>query len=934
VRAARASRFWRSPSPGRTFHGLRQRPLIASSPQAPARLAAALADRYRIERELGAGGMATVYLAQDLRHNRRVAVKVLRPELAAVIGAERFLTEITTTANLQHPHILPLFDSGEADGFLFYVMPLIEGETVRNRLDREKQLPIGDAVRIATEVAAALDYAHRRNVIHRDIKPENILLHDGSALVADFGIALAASKAGGSRMTETGMSLGTPHYMSPEQAMGEREITARSDVYALGCVTYEMLTGDPPFTGSTAQAIVARVVTESPRAMAPQRHTIPPHVEAAVLTALEKLPADRFATAAEFAAALADRDYAPRTTGVAAIPAAAAASSARGRMLVGVLAGSTALLAGLAAWGWLRPAPPQPVRRYSMGLPSEQAMRQGVVGVNFDISPDGNRIVYVGPGDGGDQLWIRERDRLDATPLPGTTGAVNPFFSPGGDRIGFSSGTNFDLKVVQAAGGPPITLTSAGAASGGGGTWSADGWIYLDSPNGLQRIRADGGSPEPVAVLDSAANELGHAWPTALPNGKGIIYRSRRNLDPASFEIVALDLETRERHVLTKGLMARYVAPGYLVFLRSDGAVLAAPFDQERLALTGPAVSLFEGVMTKPLGSADFAISPSGTLAYVTGSARSQAGIAELVYVDRGGTVTPLDPPVVYNPTSNRGLSLSPDGTRAAVDVLGPGGADIWVKHLPAGPFSRLSFDASTASRPKWTPDGNSVIYLSTMDSGQQKVVKQRADGSAAAEVIWQIPGVPIFEAVLSRDGEWLVYRIIEDGGNSNIYGVRPGRDTVPTPLLTSRHVEQGAALSPDGRWIAYASNESGRFEVYVRPFPNTGAGRWQVSSDGGTTPHWSRNGRELFFVTVAGDLMTTPIALGQIFSPGEPRPLFPRSTSIFVSTVVPYYDLTPDGRRFISARLAAVDQAPGAGQIVVVDNWFEELRRKMRPAE
>ena len=289
-------------------------------PELLSRLQLALADRYRIEREVGAGGMATVYLAQDLRHDRKVALKVLRPELSAVIGAERFLAEIKLTANLQHPHILPLFDSGEADGCLFYVMPFVEGESLRDRLNREKQLPVADAVRIATEVASALDYAHRHRVVHRDIKPENILLHDGQALVADFGIALAASKASGSRMTETGMSLGTPHYMRPEQAMGEREITARSDVYALGAVLYEMLTGEPPFTGSTAQAIVARVLTESPRPILPQRHTIPPHVEAAVLTALEKLPADRFGTAAEFAEALADRNYAPTVP----TPAAAA----------------------------------------------------------------------------------------------------------------------------------------------------------------------------------------------------------------------------------------------------------------------------------------------------------------------------------------------------------------------------------------------------------------------------------------------------------------------------------------------------------------------------------------------------------------------------------------------------------------------------------
>jgi eukaryotic-like serine/threonine-protein kinase len=284
------------------------------------RLQGALEDRYRIEREIGAGGMATVYLAHDLRHDRRVALKLMRPELSAVIGAERFLAEIKLTANLQHPHILPLFDSGEADGCLFYVMPFVEGESLRERLTREKQLPVPEAVRIAAEVASALDYAHRHGVVHRDIKPENILLHDGRALVADFGIALAASKASGNRMTETGMSLGTPHYMSPEQAMGEREITARSDVYALGAMLYEMLTGDPPFTGSTAQAVVARVLTEAPRPILPQRHTIPPHVEAAVLTALEKLPADRFATAAEFGEALSGRGYVPTVPSPAATP--------------------------------------------------------------------------------------------------------------------------------------------------------------------------------------------------------------------------------------------------------------------------------------------------------------------------------------------------------------------------------------------------------------------------------------------------------------------------------------------------------------------------------------------------------------------------------------------------------------------------------------
>jgi Tol biopolymer transport system component len=878
--------------------------------------------------------MATVYLAYDLRHDRKVAIKVLRPELAAVIGAERFLSEIKTTANLQHPHILPLYDSGAADSFLFYVMPFIEGESLRDRLHREKQLAIGDAVRITSEVAGALDYAHRHDVIHRDIKPENILLHDGRALVADFGIALAASRAGsGSRMTETGMSLGTPHYMSPEQAMGEREITGRSDVYALGAIAYEMLTGDPPFTGSTAQAIVARVVTESPRAMRAQRHTIPPHVEAAVLTALEKLPADRFDTPAAFAAALSDQGYATRATGAAAVAGEPIAARPRSRRLVGAVSVGAVVLAAIAAWGWLRPPPPRPILRFSMGLPPEQSMRQGVLGVNIDISPDGRRIVYIGPGDGGDQLWLRDRDRLDATPLPGTSNPFNPHFSPDGSRIVFSSGLNFDLKVVSASGGPPITLARAGAGSGGGAAWAPDGWIYFDTPRGLSRIRADGGTPEHVIPYDSVARETGHAWPAMLPNGRGLLYRSRSNSDATSFDIVAFDLRTRQRHVLTKGLVARFVEPGYLVYVRNDGAVLAAPFDEDELAFTGPAVPLFEGVLTKPFGSADIAISPSGTLAYVPGSSASASGVAELIYVTREGGVTPLDPPLTFNLSPNRGLSLSPDGTRLALDVASASVADIYVKLLPAGPFSRLTFESAVANRPKWTPDGRSVLYMASPDSGAAAVWKKRADGSSAPELVWRDPRWPIFEASLSRDGEWLIYRTGQTLADRDIYGVRPGRDSVPTPLLTGPFLEYAAALSPDGRWLAYTSNESGQNEVFVRPFPNTSTGRWQISTRGGSAAVWARSGRELFFESANGDIMVAPIDAGATFSPGEPRRLFPVIGGVFSSATVPYYDVTPDGQRFVMVRIAAINQAPGAGQLIVVENWFTELEQKMAAA-
>ena len=898
------------------------------------RLATALGDRYRIEREIGAGGMATVYLAQDLRHDRKVAIKVLRPELAAVIGAERFLSEIKTTANLQHPHILPLYDSGAADSFLFYVMPFIDGESLRDRLRREKQLAIGDAVQISSEVAGALDYAHRHDVIHRDIKPENILLHDGRALVADFGIALAASRAGsGARMTETGMSLGTPHYMSPEQAMGEREITGRSDVYALGAIAYEMLTGDPPFTGSTAQAIVARVVTESPRAMRAQRHTIPAHVEAAVLTALEKLPADRFDTPAAFAAALADQGYATRTAASGAVGGELPAARPRTRHLVGALSIIAAVLACVAAWGWLRTPPPRPVLRYSMGIPADQSMRQGVLGVNLDISADGRRIVYIGPGEGGNQLWLRDRDRLDATPLPGTSNPINPHFSPDGGRIVFSAGLNFDLKVVSATGGPPITLARAGVGSGGGVAWASDGWIYFDTPQGLSRIRADGGTPEHIVTFDSASRETGHAWPAALPNGRGLLYRSRSNADASSFDLVAFDLRTRTRRVLTKGLVARFVSPGYLVYVRSDGAVLAAPFDQDELEFTGPAVPLFEGVLTKPFGSADIAISASGTLAYVPGSSASGNGVAELVQVSREGSVTPLDPPLTFNLSVNRGLSLSPDGTRLAVDVSNGSASDIYTKQLPAGPFSRLTFESSLAYRPRWTPDGLSVLYIASPDSGSLAVWKKRADGSSAPALVWRDPRWPINEASFSNDGEWLIYRTGPTFTERDVYGVRPGRDSVPIPLLTGPFEEFAAALSPDGKWLAYTSNETGQDEIFVRPFPGTSEGRWQISTQGGAGAVWARNGRELFFESANGEIMTVPVSAGTTFSPGEARRLFPAITGAFSSATVPYYDVGPNGSGFLMVRIAAGNQAPGGGQLVVVENWFAELEQKMRAA-
>jgi hypothetical protein len=453
------------------------------------RLSAALADRYVIERELGAGGMATVYLAHDVRHDRKVAVKVLRPELAAVLGAERFVVEIRTTAALQHPHILPLFDSGSADGFLYYVMPYIEGETLRDKLDRDRQLGIAEAVRITTEVADALDYAHRHGVIHRDIKPENILLHDGRPMVADFGIALAVSAAAGGRMTETGLSLGTPHYMSPEQATAEKEITARSDVYSLASVLYEMLTGNPPHTGSTAQQIIMKIIAEPVAAVTTLRKSVPPNVAAALVQALEKLPADRFESAVAFAEALRNPGF---TTAFAAAHGGAGVVAADRAGIVTGLGLVAVVATALAAWGWLRPPPSAPVFRYGLALPPGQEPR---VGDNIALvpAPDGSFIVYQGPiagGGVGQQLWVKRRDRYDATPVAGTVASSSFTVSPDARSIAFAhSGA---LRIVPLAGGAPVTVVADSVVPGFGIAWLDDG---TDRVPGAGLGRVSGAAP-------------------------------------------------------------------------------------------------------------------------------------------------------------------------------------------------------------------------------------------------------------------------------------------------------------------------------------------------------------------------------------------------------------------------------------------------------
>ena len=882
-----------------------------------ARLSAALAGRYRIERELGQGGMATVFLAHDLRHDRDVAIKVLHPDLGAALGGERFLSEIKTTAKLQHPHILPLLDSGDADGLLYYVMPVVTGETLRAHLDRAHQLPIAEAVRIAREVASALDYAHRQNIIHRDIKPENILLHDGSALVADFGIALAVQSAGGQRMTQTGLSLGTPQYMSPEQAMGEKTIDARADVYALGAMTYEMLTGDAPFTGTTVQAIVAKVLSADPERPTLVRKTIPPNVESAVLTALAKLPADRFASAAEFAAALGNTGYTSATS------AATSAVDAVSSRTLRVVSAAALLAVAAAAWGWLRPQPGAPVVRYDLPLPS---VMTGIAEVHLPLpSPDGSFLVFPGPRPGsvaGTQLWLKRRDRFSPTPIDGTTDSQGFTISPDGQWLAFIRGSK--LAKVPIAGGASITLARGMANGAWGIAWLDDGTIAytpLADHAGLAKVSANGG--ESAIVWEGDARESRILGP--IHGTRGVLFALCSTA--ATCDLWAVDVATGKAHVVLPGVSwARHAATGQIVYT-VDGRLMAVAFDAGAMTVRGQPVALTDSVGR---GASPFELSRSGTL--VTRVFEGAAGLPyDMVWVDRAGRVTPVDTSWHFGITAyaaDHGWRLSPDGTRLAIGLLTDAGDDIWVKQLPHGSLSRVSFDPAAEARPRWTHDGRALTFLT--GRGGLGIVKRRADGLGADSSL--ISG-QVDESVYSPDGQWIVIRTGSNGsvsGGRDIYGIRTGKDTTRVPLVVTPFDEEAVELSPDGKWLAYQSDETGRTEIFVRSFPNTKDFKLQLSNGGGEAPLWSHDGRELFFVNADKMMMSVRLTPGATLAASAPVALF-RVPDDLLQVEYAFYtpwDVASDGR-FIMAR--ARRQTGTAMTVGVTENWFAELKARVR---
>jgi serine/threonine-protein kinase len=886
--------------------------------------------------------MATVYLAEDLKHDRRVALKLLKPELAAVLGAERFVQEIKTTAALQHPHILPLFDSGAADGFLFYVMPFIDGETLRAKLDRETQLGVDESVRIAREVADALHYAHERGIVHRDVKPENILLHGGHAMVADFGIALAVSAAAGGRMTETGLSLGTPHYMSPEQATAEKDISARSDVYSLGSVLYEMLTGNPPHVGASAQQIIMKIITTPADLVTVHRKSVPPNVAAAVAKSLEKLPADRFESAKAFADALGSSTY--TNAAFSGTASGYATTSRRGvsmRAFTAMCALTTVLL-GVMTWAALKPAPHAVVTRERTVLwDTPQIPNSGVRG-GLAFSPDGGAMVFVDSTAAGKSLFIKEHDRLESTALAGTTDVANaPAFSPDGAWIAFIS-RDGKVKKVPRLGGSAITIADSARSDlfTRALAWLDDGTIlYVHNDFQLRGVGAEGGAVRRVTRFARDSTGRGIVAVNGLPGGHAALLTTCTNSCVFS-ELRVLDLRSLKVTMLQDQALLGWALPGGAVaFVRRDGGVMAAPFDFRTLTFTRAPTPVLEGVRTAP-GGGEMVVSPTGTLIYVVGAAGGTERY-QPVWVTRAGVATPIDPAWTLSVnavscTCNGGLALSPDGRQLALNVYRNGlASDIDIKQLDAPPFALtpLTFKGENANA-AWTVDGRSIMYFS-LHGGITSLVQRRADGTGAVDTLaHSVGGRNLIEGVPTRDTNLFILRLGQKSRRDLV--LRRRGDTADMALVAdSTFGEVYPALSPDGKWLAYSSDESGHFEVYVRPFPDVNARRVQVSQAGGAEPRWSRSGRELFFRNRAGALVAATVVPAASFTLGPQTVLFDARQYLVVGAQsARSYDVAPGDQRFVFLRKV---QTAGAAadvpmdKLVQVTNWAAEVQAKLK---
>ncbi len=880
---------------------------------------------YQVISLIGAGGMGEVYEALDAKLRRKVAIKILP---AAFLNdperSSRFQREARMLASLNHPNIATIYGFEQSDGVQYLVMELVPGQTLAERVTKGA-LPLEEALKVAGQIAEGLEAAHEQGVIHRDLKPANVkVTPEGRVKVLDFGLAKAFAGLDGPDLsnvatltvagTEEGKILGTPSYMSPEQARGQ-PVDKRTDNWAFGCVFYEMLTGRQAFAGKTLTDTLAAVLEREPDWQALPAST-PAKLRDLLRRCLLKDSRRRLRDIGDARIELEEALSSYQKPAAATHPAATVkAATGRRKMRWAGAALATLVLVGLAIWA-LRPSARAPltVSRVASVLPPGQLVAGLEAGLAIAVSPDGAELAYIARQGGTQQLYLRPLGTLEGHAVPGSDGAIEPFFSPDGRWVGFFAGGK--LKKAPVGGGEAISL--ADAIDPRGGTWGKNGTIIFAPTRAsiLQSVPEAGGAMQAVTKLQGQENA--HRWPELLPDGQTLLFAAGgtgRNWDGAT--IVAQSLASGERRDLIKGgTHPRYASSGQLVYAR-DGDLLSVGFDPNRLMITGRPVTVLEGVVQAPLtGAAQYSISTNGTLTYIPASAHATQ--RNLVWVSRNGAEQALAGP----PRAFRQPRISPDGHRVAV-AIEEEETQVWLYDLTRDVLTRLTVDGKINYNPVWTPDGARVVYQS-LDRLNGGLAWQSADGSGVPQMLSSNGvGNP---GGWTPDGQALVGTMIPDpnlGLSFDIYLLRRG-DSEAKPFIATRFNVGGPAFSPDGRWLAYVSDETGRYQIYVSPYPGPG-GKFQVSTEGGMEPVWNRNGRELFFRN--GDkMMAVEIATGASFTGGKPRMLFQGEYQPN-PTMAANYDISPDGQRFLMVKPAAAQQSAPT-QINVVLNWIEELRR------
>ena len=899
---------------------------------------------YEVVAMIGAGGMGEVYQGHDTKLGRDVAIKVL-PEAFAhdPDRLSRFQREAKMLASLNHPNISTIHGLEQSRGTSYLVMELVLGDTLSDRVKREGAVPIEEALAIAKQIAEALEAAHEKGIIHRDLKPANVkVTPEGKVKVLDFGLAkafegdtttedMSNSPTLSRAATMQGVILGTAAYMSPEQARG-KAVDKRTDIWAFGCVLYELLTGKSAFDGEDITEIFAAVVKSEPD-WSRLPATTPQTIRTLLKRCLQKDKALRLRDSGDARIEIQEALSAPSDVkatvagsekGIRALAPRELALGLGALLLV-------AVITGLAIWN-LKSAPPvsRPVSRFTITLPAGQQLAVPLSGPAVALSPDGTHLAYVVRQGLIQQVYLRAMDSLEVRPISGSEGATGgtsftePFFSPDSQWVGFFAGGK--LKKVAVGGGPALIVCDSPFSNGA--SWGSLGMIAFSPPGAgtLLQVSDGGGVPQPLTRLEKG--ESLHGWPGFLPGGKSLLFEvSTGGGNNWINGQIAVQLvgAGEHRNLIQGGMYPRYAPSGHLIYVQG-ATLMAAPFDLQRLALTGSAVPLVEGVQQSAAdGNAQYALSDTGSLVYLSGGVQSQQ--LKLVWVNRNGAEQPVAAPehAYVNPR------ISPDGRRIAVGITEQE-RQVWLYDLSRETLTRFTFQGDNNTAPFWTPDGRRIVFISNKE-GPRNLFWQFADGSGGLERLTTSESVQI-PGSWSPDGQLLAFSEVDAGTGYDIWILRmsdspagSGQVRKGQVFLQTKFNEAAPQFSPDGHWLAYVSDESGRKEIYVQPYPGPG-GKWQISTEGGAEPLWNRNGQELFYRN-GNKMMAVEMTTKPSFSPGTPKILFEGQYQILPTISTPNYDVSPDGQRFLMLKPVEQEQT-ATTQINVVLNWFEELKQKV----